>query len=53
MANRWDLFVLFCISYRVVVVLLHVVYDSGLRSGIFAGLVRHLDVARWIDGAGM
>jgi hypothetical protein len=32
-------------SYRVVVVLLHVVYDSGLRGGVFACLVRHLGIA--------
>jgi len=31
-------------SYRVVVVFLHVVHDPGLRSGVFACLVRHLDV---------
>jgi hypothetical protein len=32
-------------SYRIVMVLLHVVYDSGLRGGVFACLVRHLDIA--------
>lgn len=33
-------------------VLLHVVHNSGLRSGVFAGFVRHLDVAG-VDNAGM
>ena len=31
-------------SYRVVVVFLHVVHNSGLRSCVFACLVRHRDV---------
>jgi hypothetical protein len=35
-----------------VVVLLHVIHNSGLRSSVFAGLVRHLDVAG-VDNAGM
>jgi hypothetical protein len=32
-------------SYRVVVVFLHVVHNSGLRSCVFACLVRHREVA--------
>ena len=32
-------------AYRVVVVILHVVHNSGVRGGVFACLVRHLDVA--------
>lgn len=31
-------------SYGVVVVFLHVVYDPGLRGGVFACLVCHCDV---------
>jgi hypothetical protein len=38
-------------SYRVVMVLLHVVYDSGLRGSVFACLVRHLGIAGVDDKA--
>jgi hypothetical protein len=46
--GRW---IFYSRSYRVVMVLLHVVYDSGLRGGVFARLVCHLGIAGLGDEA--